>query len=97
MLALEAEALDDPDTQLRHAVGRFANPVLQETRCSAASLVVASDGCCLRQWVASGDAMLTKLPGWLEAVSKRKARDDMTCLVVAPEAAHPIPLPDPVV
>ena len=84
LLSAEAETLDDPSTQVRHAVGRYRDPVWSEGAITAPALVVASDGCRLLQWAEAQEPVLAALPAWLEAVASRTRRDDLTCLLVEP-------------
>ena len=82
VLAVEAQTLDAPTTQVCHAVGRYPAPVWSEAAITAEALVVATDGCRLREWAARGLPTLAALPSWLESVASRPSRDDLTCLLV---------------
>lgn len=79
-LSEEAELLEDPDTQLRHAIGRYPAPTFSVERLQAAHIVLATDGARLAEAAANG-ATLEDLPEWLQGVAARAERDDMVCAI----------------
>lgn len=81
-LAEEAELLESPDTQVRHAVGRYPDPAFAAERLRATHVILASDGARLAEAVAGG-VTLERLPEWLQMVAAQADRDDMACGVVS--------------
>jgi len=81
-LAEEAELLENPDTQIRHAVGRYPAPAFAVERLQAAHIVLATDGARLAEAAASG-VTLEDLPEWLQGAAVQADRDDLVCAVVA--------------
>jgi hypothetical protein len=77
----EAALLEDPATQVRHAVGRYPAPVFSVERLRATHIVLATDGARLAEAAAIG-VTLDGLPEWLQGVAARADRDDMVCAVV---------------
>jgi hypothetical protein len=82
-LAVEAELLEHPNTQICHAVGRYRSPVFNSNAGISNILIVASDGARLgpaaQRKVAAGDIV-----EWVEHIGKHPVHDDITCLLVSP-------------
>jgi len=86
-LAAEADLLDDPATQIRHAVGRYEVPVFDHDAGVAGVIVLASDGAQLIEAVRHG-VSVSDLGAWLQDVAATSSRDDLTCVIV--ESAAPV-------
>ena len=86
-LAAEADLLDDPATQIRHAVGRYEVPVFDHDAGHAGVVVLASDAAQLIEAVRQG-VSVSDLSAWLQGVAAIRSRDDLTCLIV--ESAAPV-------
>lgn len=85
-LTREAELLEDPATQVQHAVGRYPAPVFDKADGAAGVVVLASDGGRLLEAAGHG-VSVAELPAWLQSVVERPPRDDLTCLIV--EVSNP--------
>ncbi|MEI6622232.1 MAG: hypothetical protein WCP28_10035 [Actinomycetes bacterium] len=79
LLLAESHLLDDPDTQICHAVGRYAHPEFRSTSGVANTVVLASDGACLQE-AADAGVGAHDFDTWLASVESRPVRDDFTCL-----------------
>ena len=80
-LAAEADLLDDPATQLRHAIGRYPAPVFDLAEGVSRVVLLATDGSRLDEAVQHG-VNVSDLATWLHDVEGSPCRDDLTCLVV---------------
>jgi hypothetical protein len=81
LLLAESHMLEDPDTQVCHAVGRYAHPELRPTSGAANTVVLASDGACLQE-AANAGVFPHDIDTWLTGVEFRPSRDDFTCICV---------------
>jgi hypothetical protein len=77
----EAELLENPDTQVCHAVGRYPTPVFSVECLRSTHVILATDGARLVEAAANG-VTLEDLPGWLQGVAAQVDRDDVVCVVV---------------
>jgi hypothetical protein len=81
-VADEAHILENPATQVRHALGRYARPVLDQASGNAPVVILATDGAHLK------DASLAGIPArglqqWCEsAAGAEHPRDDLTRIVI---------------
>ena len=82
-LSLESDLLEDPLTQVCHAIGRYCHPRLVEAVLSVGGVLVASDGACIGDAVRHGVG-IDDLGQWLRSVEQRSERDDLTCIVATP-------------
>lgn len=79
LLLAESQMLEDPQTQVCHAVGRYARPEFRRQSGVTSIVVLASDGACLRE-AASAEPTAYDIEMWLASVEARPARDDFTVI-----------------
>lgn len=84
-LSVEAELLDEPGTQIRHAIGRYADPIFESCVGVAEKIVIASDGLGLRSAVNDGRISFKDFNSWVDERMSLSFRDDLTCMIVEPE------------